>query len=100
MLLYGTSYSHIADECGNGAGKRDSVHLQPWPSYDSAQAIASTLELAVQLNGKIKARITVASDADDEEVRREALSAVSEAIGERNVRKVIVVQGKLVSVVV
>jgi leucyl-tRNA synthetase len=59
-----------------GFGEQDSVHLQPWPSHDPAQAIASTVELVVQLNGKIKARITVASDADEEEVRREALFAL------------------------
>jgi len=101
VLLLAPFTPHVSDELWQRVlGEQDSVHLQPWPSYDPAQAIASTVELAVQLNGKIKARITVASDADEEEVRREALFAVAEAIGERDVRKVVVVPGKLVSVVV
>jgi leucyl-tRNA synthetase len=78
----------------------ESVHLQPWPDFDPAQAVADTVELAVQVNGKVRARMTVASDATEGEVREAALVAAASVIGDKPVKKLVVVPGKLVSVVV
>ncbi|MDR2586900.1 MAG: leucine--tRNA ligase, partial [Coriobacteriales bacterium] len=79
---------------------QNSVHLQPWPEFDPAQAVAETVELAVQVNGKVRARVTVASDATTEEVREAALAAATSTIEGKPIKKLVVVPGKLVSVVV
>jgi leucyl-tRNA synthetase len=77
----------------------DSVHDQPWPTFDPELAKADEVELAIQLNGKVKGRITVAADADDETVKQAALDDVAALIDGKTVRKVIVVKGRLVNIV-
>ena len=76
-----------------------SVHSQPWPEYDPEAAKADEVELAVQVNGKVKAKITVAADAPEEAIREEALAAVARALEGKDVKKVVVVAGRLVNVV-
>jgi leucyl-tRNA synthetase len=84
----------------NALGEAGSVHTQAWPSFDPAQAVADTVELAVQLNGKVRARVTVATNASEDEVREAALEAAAVALEGRPVKKLVVVPGKLVSIVV
>lgn len=81
-------------------GHDTSVHEQPWPEFDLALAAADEVELAVQINGKVKTRITVAADAAEEEIRETALEAVSKATEGKNVVKVIVIPDRLVNIVV
>lgn len=81
-------------------GHDTSVHEQPWPEFDLALAAADEVELAVQINGKVKTRITVAADAAEEAIRETALEAVSKATEGKNVVKVIVIPDCLVNIVV
>ena len=81
-------------------GHDTSVHEQPWPEFDLALAAADEVELAVQINGKVKTRITVAADAAEEAIRETALEAVSKATEGKNVVKVIVIPDRLVNIVV
>ena len=81
-------------------GHDTSVHEQPWPEFDLALAAADEVELAVQVNGKVKTRITVAADAAEEAIRETALEAVSKATEGKNVVKVIVIPDRLVNIVV
>ena len=81
-------------------GKQGSVYVQPWPKYDPEQAKADEVELAVQINGKVKAKITVAADAAEEAIREEALAAIASQTAGKNVVKAIVIPGRLVNVVV
>ncbi|MDR0346750.1 MAG: leucine--tRNA ligase [Coriobacteriales bacterium] len=105
----GTAGAGAEGASGAGAGaadaragfdKRGSVHLEPWPEFDPAQAVAETVELAVQVNGKVRARVTLPSDAEDWEIREAALTAVVSLLQDKPVKKVVIVPGKLVSVVV
>ena len=80
-------------------GHDTSVHEQPWPEFDLALAAADEVELAVQINGKVKTRITVAADAAEEAIRETALEAVSKATEGKNVVKVIVIPDRLVNIV-
>ncbi|MDR3315349.1 MAG: leucine--tRNA ligase [Coriobacteriales bacterium] len=101
VLLIAPMAPHLAEELWQGAlGEQGSVHEQSWPEYDPAQAVADEVELAVQVNGKVKARVTVATDASEDEIRSAALEAAASVIEDRDVRKVVVVPGKLVSIVV
>ncbi|MDB6084392.1 MAG: leucyl-tRNA synthetase, partial [Gammaproteobacteria bacterium] len=84
-------------ELGHGTALID----EPWPMADEAALEQSTVELVVQVNGKLRARITVAADADESTVREAALgdANVRKFVGAALVRKVVVVPGKLVNVV-
>jgi leucyl-tRNA synthetase len=75
---------------------------EPWPAVDAAALEQSTVEIVVQVNGKLRARITVPAGAGEAEVRTVALADphVQKFVGAAAVRKVIVVPGKLVNVVV
>lgn len=81
-------------------GHDTSVHEQPWPEFDLALAAADEVELAVQINGKVKTRIMVAADAAEKAIRETALEAVSKATEGKNVVKVIVIPDRLVNIVV
>ena len=80
-------------------GHEGSVHVESWPEFDPEKAKADEVELAVQVNGKVKAKITVAADAAEEDVKAQALEAVSQAIEGKDVKKVVVVKGRLVNIV-
>lgn len=76
-----------------------SVHKEAWPEFDPNAAKASEVELAVQVNGKVKAKITVASDAAEDAIRETALEAIADATVGKDIKKVIVIPGRLVNVV-
>jgi len=76
-----------------------SVHKEAWPEFDPNAAKASEVELAVQVNGKVKAKITVASDAAEDAIRETALEAIAGATAGKDIKKVIVIPGRLVNVV-
>ncbi|MDR1358246.1 MAG: leucine--tRNA ligase [Coriobacteriales bacterium] len=102
VLLLAPMAPHCTEELWSevlGKAQKGSVHTQPWPEHDPRKALAETVELAVQLNGKLKARITVPLDAPDAEVKAEALEAAAAALEGREPRKVIVVKGRLVNIV-
>lgn len=92
---------HWAEELWQDVlGHTESVHEQPWPDFDPEAAKADEAELAVQVNGKVKAKIMVATDAPEEDIRAVALDAVASATEGKDVKKVIVIPGRLVNVVV
>ena len=76
-----------------------SVHDQAWPEFDPEQAKANEVELAVQVNGKVRGRVTVSADAAEDVVREAALATVEQLTAGKNIFKVIVVPGRLVNIV-
>jgi leucyl-tRNA synthetase len=92
---------HIADELWERLGKDGSIHLQPWPEVDEKAAAAEEITLVVQVNGKLRDRITVPAGIADEEARRIALASegASRFLEGKAVRQVIVVPGRLVNIV-
>jgi leucyl-tRNA synthetase len=93
---------HIAEELWTRLGKPYSVHQQKWPAVDESAAKEDVIELPVQVNGKVRDRVTVAAEASEEEVKSAALASehVQKFLEGREPKKVIVVKGKLVSLVV
>jgi leucyl-tRNA synthetase len=93
---------HISEELWMRLGKPYSIHQQSWPVVDEAAAKEDNIEIPVQVNGKVRDRVTVPAEATEEEVRSAALAseAVQKFLEGKEPRKVIVVKGKLVSVVV
>ena len=91
---------HLADELWREAlGREGFVYDQPWPTYDPDQVRADEVELAVQICGKIKGRVTVAADAPEPEVLAAAREAVAAALEGKTVKKEVYVPGRLVNIV-
>lgn len=91
---------HWAEELWQDVlGNETSVHKEAWPEFDPNAAKASEVELAVQVNGKVKAKITVAADAAEDAIRETALEAIADATAGNDIKKVIVIPGRLVNVV-
>jgi len=93
---------HLAEELWQRIGGQGSVHLQSWPAFDPALTIDETVELVVQINGKVRDRLVVAADTADDEIRELALASerVRESINGKQVARVVVVPKKLVNIVV
>ncbi len=92
----------IAEELWQRTGGHGSVHHQNWPAFDAALAQAQTVEIAVQVNGKVRARISIDADADEEVAREAALTTpvIQQVLAEHPARRVIVAPGRLVNIVV
>jgi leucyl-tRNA synthetase len=93
---------HATHALWHGLGHARALIDEPWTPVDAAALEQSSIEIVVQVNGKLRARISVAADAD-ETMLREAAAAdgnVRKFIGEAAIRKVIVVPGKLVNIVI
>ena len=91
---------HWAEELSHEAlGIDIPVYHQPWPEFDPEQAKSNTVEIAVQLKGKVRARIEVSVDASEEELTAAATEAIADQLEGKEIRKVIVVKGRLVNIV-
>lgn len=92
----------VSEELWFEIGHETSIHLSPWPEFDPEIAAPEELTIVVQVNGKVRAKLTVPVTTDEEALKRMAVDTdnARKYIGERPVRKVIVVPGKLVNIVV
>ena len=103
VLMLAPFAPYLAHELWEMLGEDASKLLRhPWPKYDPALAKEDEIEMAVQLNGKLRGHIVVSADASEDTARQAALNdeKVKAAIADKQVVKVIVVAGKLVNVVV
>jgi leucyl-tRNA synthetase len=91
---------HLAEELWQRLGHKDSLAYEPFPVADPALLAAQSVTYPVQVNGKVRGRIEIAPSASEDEVRAAALAEVATALEGREPRKVIVVPGRVVSVVV
>ncbi len=94
---------HIAEELWTvHLGKPYSIHQQSWPKLDEAAAKEDQIEIPVQINGKVRDRVTVAADASEDAIKSAALASavVQKYLDGKQPMKVIVAQKRLVSVVV
>ena len=93
---------HIAEELWQAMGHETSVHLSDWPSYDEALLIEETITIVVQINGKVRAELIVAHDADEKFVIAAAQTnpKISGLLAGHEIRKIIFVPHKLVNFVV
>ena len=102
VLMLSPIVPHICDALWQAMGYTDPLIDQQWPGFDESALAQDTLELVVQVNGKLRGRILVAADADKDAIVEQALADenVRRFVNGKEVRKVIVVPGRLVNVVV
>ena len=93
---------HIAEELWQRLGHGDNIAYQPWPEYDKELVKEKEIELAVQVLGKIKDRITVSADASEDKIKEKALSSekVQAALAGKEIKKIIVVKSRLVNIII
>ena len=93
---------HLTEELNEKLGSKVMLAQTEWPKYDEAKTVESTVEIAVQVNGKLKGVVAVAADADEETIKAAAAAdeTVAAALKGMNVVKVIVIKGKIVNFVV
>ncbi len=93
---------HVAEEIWHSWGHDKSIALAAWPSFDPAMCVDDVLEMAVQVNGKVRGRVTLPVKASESEAREAALAAegVSTYTSGKTIKKFIYVPGKIVNLVV
>ncbi len=102
LLLMVAPYApHIAEELWEALGHTTSIFDARWPAFDPALTVDETVELGVQVNGKIRARIVVATSASEDTILAAAMAepAVQALIAGKELKKKVVVPGRLVSLV-
>jgi leucyl-tRNA synthetase len=102
VTLMAPAFPHVAEELWARIGQSYSVHQQPWPAWDEALAKEDTVEIAIQINGKVRDKIDVPVDIGEEEAKAQALATegVKRFIDGKPPVKVIYVPGRLVNIVV
>ena len=93
---------HITEELWQLCGFEGSVHAQDWPEVDKSALVVDEIELPVQINGKVRDRLTVAVDIDKDALQEQvlALPHIKEFIGDKKVVKFIVVPKKIINIVI
>jgi leucyl-tRNA synthetase len=102
VLLLEPFAPYLAHELWEVLGEKDNLLRHPWPVFDPALAKEDEVEYVVQVNGKIRARLSVPADSTEDFVRERALAdeKVKAALEGKQMMKLIVVPGKLVNIVV
>jgi len=101
VLMLGPLTPHVAEELWRRLGHDRTLAYEPFPEADPALLVVDSVEIAVQVNGKVRAQVSVAADASDEEHEAAARADARVAtLLEGGVRKTVVVRGRLVNFVV
>jgi leucyl-tRNA synthetase len=102
VLLLSPFAPHMAEELWQALGHKESLAYEPWPPFDASLTKEDSIEVPVQVNGKLRAKIKVATDADAAtlEAAAKADERVVEHLAGKQIVKIVVVPGRLVNIVV
>ncbi|NLZ38541.1 MAG: leucine--tRNA ligase [Firmicutes bacterium] len=102
VLMLAPFAPHLAEELWQRLGHKESVHLQSWPEYDPTALRVAEVEIAVQINGKVRSRLTIPTDADAKTMEQIALAdkKIADLVADKEIIKVIAVPNKLINIVV
>ena len=102
VLILSPFAPHICEELWEKLGHHDTIAYENWPQYDKELIKEKEIELAIQVNGKIRDKIVVPADTDEEQIKQKALSSekVVSAMDGKQPKKVIVIKSRLVNIVV
>jgi leucyl-tRNA synthetase len=93
---------HITEELWQQMGHKQTIHVDSWPEWDETYLVTSTITVVVQVNGKLRAKLTLPAEITEAEAKAEALGEpnVQKFIGEKQPAKVVYIPGRLVNIVV
>jgi leucyl-tRNA synthetase len=102
VLLLSPFAPHMAEELWQTLGQTKSLSHEPWPEFDPSLAKEDSVEIPVQINGKLRAKVTVPTDADAAAIEAAARAdeRIAELIDGKQIVKLIVVPGRLVNIVI
>ncbi|MGB8953874.1 MAG: class I tRNA ligase family protein, partial [Tumebacillaceae bacterium] len=102
VILLSPTAPHICSELWEMMGEKSPLHSLPWPTHDEAALALDEVEYAVQINGKVRDRIVFAKDATKEQIEADVLASdkIQGLLEGKSIKKLIVVPGKLVNLVV
>ena len=93
---------HITEEIYQTVFKKDTITYSEWPKYDEAKLVLEDIEVVVQVNGKLRDKMTVSKDLSDDKLKEKALSlnnVLNHIVGKEIVR-IILIKGRLINIVV
>ena len=101
-LLLSPFAPHIAEELWSKLGHATSIAYHPWPTHDESKIKVDSVEMVVQVNGKVRTKFTVPLDIDEDLLKKKVIEdeGVKRHIDGKTIVKVMIVKNKLVSVVV
>lgn len=93
---------HISEELWSILGENDTIAYAKWPTFDESKLVDEEVQIVVQVNGKVRSRIKVASDASKEDIQSIAMKdkKVQSFISDKDIYKVIIIPGKIINIVV
>lgn len=102
LILLSPFAPHITEELWSILGNKKSIHTEVWPTFDLKKIAETSVTLAVQVNGKVRAELPIGPEATEDEVKQLALTheSITKWIEGKEVKKVIYVKGKLINIVV
>ena len=102
VLLLSPIVPHICSYLWTELGHKNAIIYENWPTFEKDLMIDEIHEIVIQINGKLKARINVMADIDEEALTKLALSEakITKAIGQKEIKKTIIVPGKLINIVI
>lgn len=102
ILVLSPFTPHICEELWSELGEESRVFEAAWPEFDESALVLDEVEIIVQINGKLKDKLTMSKDASNEELEKAARSSdkVKEVVGELSIVKAVIIPGKLVNFVV
>ena len=102
ILVLSPFTPHICEELWSELGEESRVFEAAWPEFDESALVLDEVEIVVQINGKLKDKLTMSKDASNEELEKAARSSdkVKEVVGELSIVKAVIIPGKLVNFVV
>jgi leucyl-tRNA synthetase len=102
LLLLAPFSPHITEEMWREVGNQPSIFTQNWPEWDEDRAKAEEIELVIQINGKVRAKVMVSPGLSDEDIKEKTLNEekIKSMLSGKTMKKIFVVKGKLVNIVV
>lgn len=102
VILLAPFVPHISEELWHVLGHQESVHLQPWPSYQEEYLATEEIEVVLQINGKVRDKLMVPAGLSPDELKEKVLATekAQQAMANKELVKVIAIPGKLVNIVV
>jgi len=93
---------HLTEEMYHLLTNKETIAFEPWPTYDESKLVLDNKLIVVQVNGKLRGKFEIATDASDDEIQKQALELenVQNYIADKTIRKVLVIKGKLVNIVI
>lgn len=100
LVLLSPYAPHITEELWNSLGNKESIHTKDWPEHDPQKLVSKEMTIVVQVNGKLRTKITVKSDADEASVKAMAQKEAQKWLKDSDIKKVIYVKDRLVNFVI